>query len=70
MAKKKKSVDYSQQNIIFTMDKKQEKLMRFMPDVQAVELKCMEPGSKGTHEVAFAHLPKEIKQLVKPLKGK
>ncbi len=68
MAKKKKSVDYSAQNIVFTLDQKQEKLMRYMPDIQAVELKCMEAGSKGTHEVAFAHLPKEIKQLVKPLK--
>ncbi len=68
MAKKKKSVEYSAENIIFTLDKNQEKLMRYMPESQAVELKCMEPGSKGTHEVAFAHLPKEIKQLVKPLK--
>lgn len=68
MAKKKKSVDYSSQDIIFTLDQQLEKLMRYMPDIQAVELKCMEPGSKGTHEVAFAHLPKEIKQLVKPLK--
>lgn len=68
MAKKKKSVDYSSQEIIFTLDRKQEKLMRYMPEIQAVELKCLEPGSKGTHEVAFAHLPKEIKQLVKPLK--
>ncbi len=68
MAKKKKSVDYSAQNIVFTLDQKQEKLMRYMPEIQAVELKCMEAGSKGTHEVTFAHLPKEIKQLVKPLK--
>jgi len=70
LAKKKKSVDYSKENIIFTLELKQEKLMRYMPEVQAVELKCMEPGSKGTHEVAFAHLPKEIKQIVKPLRGK
>lgn len=68
MAKKKKSIDYSAENILFILDQKEEKLMRFMPDIQAVELKCMEPGSKGTHEVAFAHLPKEIKQLIKPLK--
>ena len=68
MAKKKKSIDFSTQNIIFTMDKKQEKLMRYIPEFQAVELKCMEPGSKGTHEVAFAHLPKDIKQVVRPLK--
>ncbi len=68
MAKKKKSVDYSKENVIFEMDQKQEKLMRYMPEVQAVELKCMEPGSKGIHEVAFAHLPKEIKQLLKPLR--
>ena len=68
MAKKKKSVDYSKENLIFTMEQKQEKLMRYMPEVQAVELKCMEPGSKGIHEVAFAHLPKEIKQILKPLR--
>jgi len=68
MAKKKKSIDFSSQNIIFIMDKKQEKLMRYIPEFQAVELKCMEPGSKGTHEVAFAHLPKDIKQVVRPLK--
>jgi len=68
MAKKKKSVDYSAYDIVFILDQKEEKLMRYMPDIQAVELKCMEPGSKGTHEVAFAHLPKEIKQLIRPLK--
>ncbi len=68
MAKKKKSIDYSSENIIFELEKRQEKLMRFNPNLQEVELKCLDEGVKGTHTVAFAHLPKEIKQLIKPLK--
>lgn len=68
MAKKKKSVDYSSEEIVFELEKRQEKLMRFNPNLQEVELKCLDEGAKGTHTVAFAHLPKEIKQLIKPLK--
>ena len=67
MAKKKKSIDYSTDNITFTLDNKLEKLIRFNPTLQEAELKCLETGTKGTHPVAFAHLPKEVKQLIKPL---
>jgi len=68
MAKKKKSIDYSKDSITFEFEKRQEKLMRFNPNTQTAELKCLDEGSKGTHEVAFAHLPKDIKQIIKPLK--
>ncbi len=68
MAKKKKSIDYSSENITFVFENKKEKLMRYNPNLQVTELKCLEAGSKGTHEVAFAHLPKEIKELIRPLK--
>ena len=67
MPKKKKSIDYSSQNVIFELEKRREKLMRFNPNLQEVELKCLDDGAKGTHTIAFAHLPKEIKQLIKPL---
>lgn len=68
MAKKKKNIDYTSQNIIFTLDEREEKLIRFNPNLQEAELKCLEADAKGTHFVAFAHLPKEIKQRIKPLK--
>jgi hypothetical protein len=68
MAKKKKNIDYSSENITFVFENKKEKLMRYNPNLQVTELKCLEEGSKGTHEVAFAHLPKEIKELIRPLK--
>lgn len=68
MAKKKKSIDFSSQNIIFMFENKKEKLIRYSPEHQATELKCLEEGSKGTHEVAFSHLPKDIKELIRPLK--
>jgi len=68
MAKKKKSIDFSSEEIIFVLENRKEKLMRYNPNSQVAELKCLDEGSKGTHEVAFAHLPKEIKQLIKPLK--
>jgi len=68
MAKKKKSIDFSSENITFILENKKEKLMRYNPQYQSTELKCLEEGSKGTHEVAFAHLPKEIKELIRPLK--
>ncbi len=68
MAKKKKSVDYSKENILFQHDQMTKKLMRYNPNIKSAEVKIVEPPQKGVSEISFAHLPKEIKKIVQPLK--
>ena len=66
MAKKKKSVEYSNQHVEFTIDGIEYKLIRFHPSTMGVDAKNIsEKSVKGEVKISFAHLPKEIKQLVK-----
>ena len=66
MAKKKKSVEYSDQNIKFSIENIEYKLIRFHPSSMGVDAKNISDESvKGVVKISFAHLPKEIKQLVK-----
>ena len=68
MAKKKKSIDYSKENILFEHDQMTKKLMRYDLNRKFAEVKIVEPPQKGLSEISFAHLPKEIKKIVQPLK--
>jgi hypothetical protein len=69
MAKKKKSVEYSNQNIIFTIDTTKYKLIRFHPSMMTVDVKVVDDATqKGMQQIGFANLPREIKQLLKPQK--
>ena len=68
MARKKRSIDYSKENIIFEHDRMHKKLMRYNPNTKSVEVKIVEPAQKGLSEISFAHLPKEIKKILKPLR--
>ncbi|MEA2111249.1 MAG: hypothetical protein U9P71_04280 [Campylobacterota bacterium] len=69
MAKKKKSIEYSSENILFIIDKIKYKLIRFHPSSMAVDVKIIEDDAqKGMVKIGFAQLPREIKQLVKPQK--
>jgi len=66
MAKKKKSVEYSDQHVHFSIDGIKYKLIRFHPATMGVDAKNISDESvKGVVKISFAHLPKEIKQLVK-----
>ncbi len=66
MAKKKKSIEYSNQNVKFSIENIEYKLIRFHPANMGVDAKNISDESvKGVVKISFAHLPKEIKQLVK-----
>ncbi len=67
MAKKKKSVELSEQKITFDIQKTSYKLIRFYSDKMSVDAMVYEDGVKtGMQNIPFAHLPKEIKKLIKP----
>jgi len=68
MAKKKKSVELSDKNINFEMDKQSIKIIRFHPTSMEVDVIVNNNGKlkMGMQTLPFAHLPKNIKKLIKP----
>ncbi len=67
MAKKKKSIDFSDQEIFFEMEQERYKVMRFHPSNMTVDVTRYIDGKKsGQTNVPFAHLPKAVKQIIKP----
>ncbi len=69
MAKKKKKViNLSDQNITYTEQDRQIRIISFNPNTMEVEVSSMYPGEKKqVMKLPFAHLPKEIKKLVRPV---
>ncbi len=69
MAKKKKSVEYSDEHIIFTIDTHQYKLIRFHPGTMSIDVKIInDVTQKGIRNIGFSELPRDIKQQLKPKK--
>jgi len=68
MAKKKKSIELSSKKIQFNVDKKSYKAIRYYPTAMTLDVMAYdENGDKiGVQNIAFAHIPKEIKKIVKP----
>jgi hypothetical protein len=67
MAKKKKSIELTAQEISFTEKDTLYKLMRFYPDKMTLDTMVYEAGEKqGMRNIPFAHLPKELKKKIKP----
>lgn len=68
MAKKKKSIELSTKNITFILEKRSYKVIRFYPSKMTLDVMVIDPNGKklGMQELPFAHLPKEIKKLIKP----
>lgn len=66
--KKKKSVELSDQKITFVMNKMSYKAIRYYPTAMSLDVMVTdEKGEKlGMQNLAFAHIPKEIKKIVKP----
>jgi len=62
MAKKKKSIDLSAKEIFFELEHQQVQVVRFYPSNMSVDIK----KQKGITNLPFAHLPKTIKQQIKP----
>lgn len=68
MAKKKKSVELSDKKIEFTIERISYKAIRFYPSTMTLDVMVYdENGVKiGMQNIPFAHVPKEIKKLIKP----
>ena len=66
--KKKKSIELSDKKIKFNIDKRSFKAIRYYPTAMTLDVMAFdENGEKlGMQNLAFAHIPKEIKKIVKP----
>ncbi len=66
--KKKKSIELSDKKISFIKEKISYKVIRYFPTAMTLDVMVTdENGEKlGMQNLAFAHIPKEIKKLIKP----
>ncbi len=62
---KKKSIDLIHEAIVYEEENRHFQVLRFYPDSMRVAIKALETKS-GEERIAFAHLPKNIKQRIKP----
>ena len=68
MAKKKKSIDLSDQKIEFEVEKRVYKVLRYDGQTQNIEVLAFEDSKKlGIQKIPFAHIPRSIKQKIKPI---
>lgn len=68
MAKKKKSVDLSARNITYETDDGTVKILRFNPNMMTVDINLYTADNQTEAKcIPFAHLPKPVKKLVRPL---
>nr|WP_321267533.1 hypothetical protein [uncultured Sulfurimonas sp.] len=68
MAKKKKSIELSTQDINFLIEKVSYKAIRYYPTAMTIDVMVTdEDGVKlGMQNIPFAHIPREIKKIIKP----
>ncbi|MDA3909552.1 MAG: hypothetical protein PF437_10755 [Sulfurimonas sp.] len=66
--KKKKSLELSDKKINFTIEKISYKAIRYYPTAMSLDVIATdEDGVKlGMQNIPFAHIPKEIKKIIKP----
>ena len=67
MAKRKQSIDLSQMDIFFKHNEEEYKAERFYPSQMSVDITRYIDGKKDQRSnIAFAHLPKSVKRIIKP----
>jgi len=67
MAKKKKAVELTQQKLSFTERGITYRLIRFKPENMTVDVIRYEGDKRlDSYNIPFAHLPRELKRVVKP----
>ncbi|NOQ30002.1 MAG: hypothetical protein GQ570_02640 [Helicobacteraceae bacterium] len=70
MAKKKTIINVSSQKLSFIIDDMEYKLISFDPNKMCVDVNIHEVGQKvKKDQIPFAHIPKDLKKLLKPFKG-
>ena len=68
MAKKKKILNLSDQKISYIEKEREIRVISFNPNTMEVDVSISEKGEKKrVMKLPFAHLPKEIKKLVRPI---
>lgn len=67
MAKKIKSIELSNKKISFILENISYDVIRFFPAKMTVDVMVSQNGIKdGIRNIPFAHLPREIKKIIKP----
>ena len=68
MAKKKKSVELSDKKINFNIERISYKAIRYYPTAMSLDVIATDENGvkQGMQNIPFAHLPKEIKKIIKP----
>lgn len=68
MAKKRKNIELADKEIEFEVDKVLYKVLRYNAQSQNIEVLAFEDGKKlGVQKIPFAHIPRSIKQKIKPI---
>jgi len=67
MGKKKVTLDFSNDNISFKLKEQTIKILSLNQESMNVEVIITENEKKKVSKMAFAHLPKEIKKMLRPL---
>jgi hypothetical protein len=68
VAKKKKSIPLTEQNLSFCQESVTYVLLHYFPSAMTVEVATYENGKKtGVRTLPFAHLPKALKKQINPL---
>jgi hypothetical protein len=66
MAMKKENIDLKSKNIIFTMHNEKYKALRFYHAKMTLDIISTSSEKEGIKNVPFAHIPKQIKKIIKP----
>ncbi|MCK9473762.1 hypothetical protein [Sulfurimonas sp.] len=67
MAKKRNSIELLEANITYTLERNLYKIICFFPLKMSVDVMVYEDGAKAKiKNIPFAHLPKQIKKIIKP----
>ena len=66
--KKKKSIELSDKKISFMVEKRSYKAIRYYPTAMSLDVMEFDEDNKkmGMQNIPFAHVPKEIKKIIKP----
>ena len=67
MAKKKQTLDFTNDNITFNLKEQTIKILSLNQNSMNVEVIILEDEKKKVTKMAFAHLPKEIKKVLRPI---
>lgn len=66
MAMKKENIDLRAKNITFSIQNEEYKAVRFYHSKMTIDVISLSNENEGIKNIPFAHVPKEIKKIIKP----